>query len=204
MKIVGILGSPRKKGNTEILLDVAMEEARKNGVQFSKIPLRGKVIGHCNGCQKCMKTGKCVIKDDMQEIYQEMLDADGILWATPVYCWSMTSLAKTVMDRTYALTVPRVQLTNKIGGLIVVAARRGCLNTAQLFQMYFNYNHMFFSEYAWGHALEKGEIRKDPLAVNMVKEMVRQMISLIQANLKFPEEFDRPLHRFVINKYPLS
>ena len=65
MKIVGILGSLRKKGNTEILLDLALEEARKNGAQVSKISLRGKTIAPCNGCQKCHKTGRCVIKDDI-------------------------------------------------------------------------------------------------------------------------------------------
>lgn len=69
MKIVGIMGSPRKGGNTEILLDVALEEARRNGVVISKISLRDKAIAHCNGCLGCVQTGKCVIGDDMQEIY---------------------------------------------------------------------------------------------------------------------------------------
>ena len=150
MKIVGILGSPRKNGNTEILLDVALEEARKNGVLVSKIPLRNKSIAPCTGCLKCVKTGICIIKDDMREIYKKMLESNGILWATPVYLWSMTGQTKTVMDRTYALTSPKLQLVNKIGGLILVAGNRGCMNAANVFQMYFNYNHMFFAEFAWG------------------------------------------------------
>jgi multimeric flavodoxin WrbA len=156
MKIVGILGSPRKKGNTELLLDVALEEARKNGVQVSKISLRDKVIAPCTGCQKCWKTGKCAIKDDMEEIYKTILESNGIVWATPIYFWSMSSQTKIVMDRTYALLFPKLQLANKIGGLIFVAGGRGCMNTANLFHMYFNYNHMFFSEYAWGYAEGKG------------------------------------------------
>ena len=203
MKIVGILGSERKGGNTEVLLDVALEEAQKNGVLTEKVPLRDKSIAPCDGCLGCTKTGKCVIDDDAQEIYQKMLESEGIIWATPVYFWSMSGQTKTLMDRTYALLFPKLQLTNKIGGLILVAGTRGCMNTANAFHMYFKYNHMFFAEFAFGYAREKGEIKKNAFAINMAKEMVHQMISLINANLKFPEEFDMPMHRFVVNKYRL-
>ncbi len=203
MKIVGILGSLRKGGNTEILLDMALGEARENGFATRKITLRNKKIAPCNGCQKCIDNGRCVIKDDMEEIYKNLLEAQGIIWATPVYFWSMTGLTKVALDRTYALTFPKLQLANKIGGLILVAGNRGCLNTANIFHMYFNYNHMFTAEYSFGYAQAKGAIKENLLAINMVKEMVRQMISLIKANLKYPDEFDVPLIRFVRRKYQL-
>ena len=61
MKIGGILGSPRKGGNTEVLLDVALEEAQKNGVLTDKVPLKDKSIAPCDGCLGCVQTGKCVI-----------------------------------------------------------------------------------------------------------------------------------------------
>ena len=202
MKIVGILGSPRKGGNTEILLDVALEEAEQNGVSVDKILLRDKVISPCDGCMKCVKTGKCAVKDDMGEIYQKMLESDGILWATPVYFWSMTGQTKVVMDRTHALMFPKLQLTNKVGGLILVAGSRGCINAANVFHMYFSYNHMFFAEFAWGYAAGKGEIIKNNPALNTARETARQMIFLIRANLKYPEEFDIPMPRFIRKKYP--
>ncbi len=203
MKIVGILGSERQGGNTEVLLDVALEEAQKNGVLTDKVPLRDKSIAPCDGCLGCTKTGKCVIEDDAQEIYGKMLESEGIIWATPVYFWSMSGQTKTLMDRTYALLFPKLQLTNKVGGLILVAGTRGCMNAANAFHMYFKYNHMFFAEFAYGYAREKGEIKKNAFAVNIAKEMIRQMISLINADLRFPEEFDMSLHRFVRNKYQL-
>ena len=77
------------------------------------------------------------------------------------------------------------------------------MNTANVFHMYFTYNHMFFAEYAQGYASKKGEIKENVLATNLAKEMVHQMISLIHANLKYPEEFDAPLSRFVKKKYGL-
>ena len=203
MKIVGILGSPRKGGNTETLLDAALEEARNEGIRVSKISLRDKEVTPCKGCRKCTKTGKCVISDDMEEIYGEMLGSDGILWATPVYFWSMSSQTKIVMDRTFALTFPKLQLASKVGGLILVAGGRGCVNTANVFHMYFSYNHMFFAEFASGYARERGEIKRNAFAMNLAKETIRQMISLIHARLKYPEEFDAPLHRFVRAKYQL-
>ena len=115
----------------------------------------------------------------------------------------MTGQTKTVMDRTYALGFPRLQLMNKVGGLILVAGGRGCMNAANVFHMYFSYNHMFFAEFASGYAAGKGEIEKNRYAVNAVKEMVHQMISLTQCNLKYPEEFHSPLPRFVREKYRL-
>jgi hypothetical protein len=84
-----------------------------------------------------------------------------------------------------------------------VAGSRGCINTANIFHMYFTYNHMFFGEFAHGYAGQKGEIKKNAIAIGMTKEMVHQMIALIGANLKYPEEFDTPLPRFVRTKYGL-
>ena len=203
MRIAAILGSMRKKGNTEFLLDSALDEAQRNGAAVSKLTLREMTIGPCDGCGACFKTGECIIKDDMEKVYSEMIQADGIIWATPVYFWSMTGLTKLVMDRTFALAFPKLKLMNKVGGLILVAGGRGCLNTANIFHMYFNYNHMFSSEFASGYAGEKGAIEKDKYAANAAKEMVSQMISLIQSDLKFPEEFGSPLPRYVRDKYSL-
>jgi multimeric flavodoxin WrbA len=201
MKTIGILGSTRKDGNTEILLDVALEEARQNGGSASKIVLRDKVIAPCDGCMGCAPSGECVIQDDMLEVYQGICEADAIIWASPVYYWSVTGLTKIALDRTFALNFPRLQQAGKIGGLILVAGIRGCLNAANLFHMYFIYNHMFAAEFAWGYAAEKGAIKKDISAINMAKEMVHQMQALYKAGLKYPEEFDMPLHRLVREKY---
>jgi hypothetical protein len=70
--------------------------------------------------------------------------------------------------------------------------------------MYFSYNHMFFVEFASGYARERGEVRKNAFALNVARETTRQMISLIRARPRYPEEFDAPLHRFVRSKYKLS
>jgi len=200
MKTIGILGSARRGGNTEILLDVALEEARDLGGSTSKIVLRDKVIAPCDGCMGCTQTGDCIVRDDMQEVYEQIREADGIIWATPVYYWSMSGLTKNALDRTYALNFPKLQQAGKIGGLILVAGGRGCVSAANPFHMYFIYNHMFPAEFASACAREKGEVKKDTVAITMAKTMVRQMNALFQAHLKYPEEFDVPLPRLVHEK----
>lgn len=197
MKTIGILGSTRKGGNTEILLDLALEEAQQNAGSASKITLRDKVIAPCDGCMGCARTGECIIQDDMQEVYEAIRKADGIIWASPVYYWSMSGLTKIALDRTFALNFPKLQQAGKIGGLILVAGIRGCVNAANPFHMYFIYNHMFSAEFTWGYAGETGEIKKDAFAIKMAKAMVHQMDALFRANLKYPKEFDMPLHRLI-------
>jgi multimeric flavodoxin WrbA len=201
MKTIGILGSTRKGGNTEILLDVALEHAQQNGGSSSKIVLREKTIGQCDGCMGCAATGDCLIQDDMQDVYQGIREADAIIWASPVYYWSMTGLTKTALDRTFALNFPKLQQAGKIGGLILVAGIRGCVNAANPFHMYFTYNHMFTAEFTWAYAAEKGATKNDPVARAMAKAMVDQMHALYKSNLKYPDGFDMPLHRLVRERY---
>ena len=202
MKILGISGSSRPGGNTDILLEIALEKARKEGGETSKAILRDLNVKPCDGCNSCFSKGECIINDDMQQVYDKIRWADGIIWASPVYYWSMSGLTKMALDRTYALNFPSLQQAGKIGGLIFVAGIRGCISAASPFHMYFNYNHMFAAEFTWGYAGAKGDILKDEFAMKMSEEMVLQMRGLFNAKLTYPEEFCHPLHRHVMEKQP--
>lgn len=102
MKIVGFSGSPRKNGNTAILLQRAMEGAEEEGAQTtvyypSVLNLKG-----CQGCNVCKKFGYCIMLDDMQSIYSSINEADALVFASPVYMRGMTGQLKLVVDRLYA------------------------------------------------------------------------------------------------------
>ncbi|MCX8118131.1 MAG: flavodoxin family protein [Desulfobacterota bacterium] len=99
MKILGILGSPRRKGNSDLLLDQALAGAKEMGAKVEKIALSRKKIAGCLDCTKCNKTGLCVIQDDMLEIHQKILKADGLIHSVPLYFWAMTSQMKAYLDR---------------------------------------------------------------------------------------------------------
>jgi multimeric flavodoxin WrbA len=99
MKVLGVLGSPRMEGNSDILLDQALAGARAAGAEAEKIVLCQKKISGCLNCEKCNETGACVIKDDMPEIHKKILEADAVIHSVPVYFWAMTSQMKAYLDR---------------------------------------------------------------------------------------------------------
>jgi len=99
MKVLGILGSPRVGGNSDILLEQALAGAKDAGGEVEKIVLSKKKISGCLDCGKCNETGVCVIKDDMQEIHKKILEADVVIHSVPVYFWAMTAQMKAYLDR---------------------------------------------------------------------------------------------------------
>jgi len=103
MKVLGILGSPRIGGNSDILLDEALAGARETGAEVEKVILDKLKLSGCRDCKKCNETGICVIKDDGQEIHKKILEAYAIIHSVPVYFWSMTAQMKTYLDRWCAL-----------------------------------------------------------------------------------------------------
>ncbi len=99
MKILGVLGSPRIGGNSDILLDRALAGAQETGAEVEKIILCQKRISGCMNCEKCNETGICAIQDDMLEIHKRILEADAIIHSVPVYFWAMTAQMKAYLDR---------------------------------------------------------------------------------------------------------
>ena len=99
MKVLGILGSPRVGGNSDVLLEQALAGAKDAGGEAEKIVLSEKKISGCLNCEKCNQTGVCTIQDDMLEIHKKILEADVILHSVPVYFWAMTAQMKAYLDR---------------------------------------------------------------------------------------------------------
>ena len=103
MKILALQGSPRESGNTQAVLDVVLEEARRAGAQTEVIHLsQAKIASGCMECYACQDKPDepgCAIDDGMQAVLRKALAADVVLWATPVFCWSPSWLTKMAMDR---------------------------------------------------------------------------------------------------------
>lgn len=99
MKVLGIMGSPRIGGNSDILLSQSLAGAKEAGADVEKIILERKHIAGCKDCKKCNKMGVCAIKDDMNEIQNKILDAYAIIHSVPVYFWSMSAQMKAYLDR---------------------------------------------------------------------------------------------------------
>ena len=100
MKILGLCSSPRLEGNTFQYLKTALSEAEKLGVETELIKLSGKNISGCRACYGCVKARRCVVEDDFQEVFDKIVNADGLLLASPVYHSCITPELKCVLDRT--------------------------------------------------------------------------------------------------------
>ena len=98
-KVLIISSSPRKGGNSETLAAAFAKGAREAGHQVETVYLREKQVGFCKGCLACLKLGHCVIQDDAVEIAAKMHDADVLVFATPVYYYSVCGQLKTMLDR---------------------------------------------------------------------------------------------------------
>ncbi|MBW7898766.1 2-amino-4-deoxychorismate dehydrogenase [Candidatus Brocadiaceae bacterium B188] len=130
-KVVAIFGSPRVNGNSDILLNQAIKGAEASGAKVEKIVIRDLQIAPCNACDGCFEKGTCVIYDDVQPIYSHLVDADGIIVASPVYFMSVSAQLKAFIDRCqpfwakkYILHLPvRKGMGNANGFLIATAAR---------------------------------------------------------------------------------
>ena len=99
LKVVGIVGSPRKDGNTEYMVRKCLEYISQEDIEVELVTLHDKNISFCVGCDSCKATNKCVINDDMQMLTDKVRDADGVIMSSPVYFGDMTGLAKTFIDR---------------------------------------------------------------------------------------------------------
>ncbi len=98
-KVLIISTSIRPNSNSEILANAFADGARTSGNEVELISLKNKTIDFCKGCFACQKLGHCVIKDDANAITEKMLNADVIVWATPIYYYEMSGQMKTMIDR---------------------------------------------------------------------------------------------------------
>lgn len=102
-KVLILSGSPRKGGNSDLLCDEFMRGAVESGNEVEKIRVSEKKIGYCSACYFCRDHGgACAIKDDMAEVLQKMIDADVIVFSSPVYFYSIDAQLKALIDRTVA------------------------------------------------------------------------------------------------------
>ncbi len=172
MRAVGIVGSPRKAGNTEILTAHCLKAMAEEGVETKLIRLAGLDIRGCNACGYCFKhPGECSIVDDLQPIHKKMLAADIIVVGSPVYYGSATALVKGLLER--AGYTSRGKYAGKVGGPLVVARRAGQNFTFAELLFWFHINGMVNpGSIYWNVAIgrEKGEVEKDEEGMRIVWE----------------------------------
>lgn len=125
MKVVGISGSPRKDGNTEILVKEALKPFYEKGWEVTKFFLSSKTINPCMGCETCNETGTCAIEgDDMELLLSEFENCDALIIGSPAYYRNVTAQLKALFDRSFVFK-NRKLLAGKLGGAIAIGRGEG-------------------------------------------------------------------------------
>ena len=185
MKVLGILGSPRRGGNSETLLKAFLEGAAAGGAEVEEVLLRNLKISPCLEIYHCFKDGTCPIKDDMRELYGKLLAADVVVLATPVFFYGVSAQAKTMIDRTQALWARRYVMKQDFPGghrqgvLLAVGAPRGRLLFVgvRLTAKYFfdAINVRYAAELLVRGTDEKGAIQEQPETLEQARDLGRRL-----------------------------
>ena len=107
MKVLAVYGSPRRKGNTSILLKRAVEGARQAGAEVEEIVLRDLRMSPCLEIYGCKKKGRCVIQDDFQGFHDKILGSEGLMLASPIFFYTVSAHTKILIDRCQSLWVKK-------------------------------------------------------------------------------------------------
>jgi multimeric flavodoxin WrbA len=189
MNILGISCSPRKEGNTVVLLKEVLKGAKQEGAETELYSVSDKKIEPCQGCMSCWETGECVVEDDMHDLGDKMIAADGIVFGTPIYFYNMTAQAKAIIDRTIALNRPGRNLANKVGAVVAVAGSLGLVDALKDLYFYFVIRQMVPANYVAAYAFEKEEVKQREQGMKAAWDLGRQMVRLAEKKFEYPEEF---------------
>lgn len=182
-KVLVLLGSPRKKGNSAILAERIAKGAKSVGTRVETLFIHGMKIAPCKSCYACQKPGSkgCSIKDDMQTVYKKLLEADAWVIASPVYWFTMSAQTKLWMDRCFALLPyakeafvdKRIAIAMSYGDNDPF--KSGCVNALRTFQDAFGYVQASIVGMVYGSAMDAGEIKKNTALMKEAEELGRQI-----------------------------
>jgi len=177
-KVLILLGSPRKKGNSAIIASEIAEGAKTSGAEVESLFIHGMDIKPCQACWSCQKkeSDGCVIKDDMQNVFSKLIEADAWVIATPVHWFNMSTQTKLWLDRCFALPkYGKDPFKKKIGIAISYGDTdpytSGAINAIRSFQDSFKYVGAKIAGIVYGSALEKGEIKENDTVLKAARKL---------------------------------
>jgi multimeric flavodoxin WrbA len=188
MRVIAFNGSPRKEGNTNILINRVFEGLQKEEIETELVQLAGKKIRGCISCFKCFgnKDQRCsVTNDDFNDCIEIMTEADGIILASPTYVSSVTPEIKALIDRCcmVALANDNTMFKRKVGAAIVAARRAGSMMAFNTLNQFFLITQMIIpgSRY-WniGMGLMPGEVDKDEEGMAIMASLGENMAWLMK------------------------
>ncbi len=189
VRVLGLFGSPRRGGNTDLLLEEMLRGAEQEGAQIERIIISQLKFSPCIECHGCDETGECVLHDDMENVYPKLLEADWVILAFPIFFYGAPAWTKALIDRVQSLWVARYRLKlppedkerRRKGFLIAVGATRGArlFDGAMLTVKYF-FDALgvdFAGQLLFTGVEGKGDIRSHPTALREAFEAGRTSVN---------------------------
>jgi len=183
MKVLGFNGSPRNDGNTTELINYLFDEIHKEGIDTEIINLSNIKIRGCIACNKCFenKNKRCVITDDLNKCIEKILNADGVVFASPSYFQDVTTEMKALIDRVGFVGLANDKMyTNKIAGTLACFRRTGSVCTIDTINHFFMSNDFIIIGRAAAMAKDKGDLRKDLEGISLAKNLGKRMAWIIK------------------------
>jgi len=187
MKVVAINGSPRKNGNTTIIIRKVLEELEKKGIETELIHLGGNPVRGCMACGACgrNKDKQCIIKDDMiNECIEKMSKADGIILGSPVYFTDVTTEMKALIDRAGMVSKANDDLLkHKVGGAVVAVRRGGATHAFDTMNHFLHYMQMYLvgaSYWNMAYGREIGKVEGDEEGIQNMKVLGENMAWILK------------------------
>jgi multimeric flavodoxin WrbA len=179
MKVVAFNGSPRKDGNTAIMIRHVFAELEKEGIETELVQLADKPIHGCIACEKCgeNKDQRCAVKNDAANEYiEKMLGADGIILGSPVYFQDVTAEMIALIDRTgYVSRANGRMFRKKVGACVVAVRRSGAIRSLDTMGHFFLSGEMVMVGRAMGVGRAKGEVEKDAEGIQLATSLGQRM-----------------------------
>jgi len=176
-RILGISGSPRTPGNTSTLIETALKSARNEEALVEFVDLAELDINECEHCSECYKIGKCIQKDDLNQVAERMKIADGIIFGSPNHHGTIATALKNLMDRTGRF----LHLEGKVASGFAVGRRSGVDLSLSAILFFIYVKEMILPggvHWPVGFALNPGDIRADTEGIAMATEIGKRVTQL--------------------------
>jgi multimeric flavodoxin WrbA len=186
-KMLIVKGSPRKNGNSATLADQVAAGAQEAGAQVESVYLHGMDISPCDACEACQASAdaECIVDDDMQSLYPKVREADVIVYASPIYWFTISAQLKLFMDRCYALGGDEVEdhgLAGKRIGVVLTYGdddlfSSGGINAIRTFQDAFRYIPAEIVDIVHASANDPGEIKANEDVMQRAYDLGKELAS---------------------------
>ena len=184
MKVIAFNGSPRKDGNTSILIKHVFNELEKQSIGTELVQLSEKEIRGCIACYKCIenKDQRCAVKNDAANEYiEKLLGAEGMILGSPVYFNDVTPEMKALIDRTgYVARANGRMFKKKVGASAAAVRRSGAVHTLDTINHFFLSGEMIIVGRVIGVGRERGEVEKDEEGMQLAKNLGQRMAWLLK------------------------